>query len=240
MELEAELSQSHDNLGRLASQLDRVNEDLERLTNYDSLTGLANRALFYDQLSSFIALARRESHKLPLLVLDVNAFKDINDSLGHQAGDIVLKEIAKRISRVVRDSDTAARLGGNEFGIVLPTAVTIDGAIVVAQKIANAVEAPMQIDGHRLMLGVSIGISLYPDNGKDEKGVVSLALVAMEEAKRSGGGFVACAPDQSRVPAGQVILAGDIRDAIDHDELILHYQPKVAMKDGRVIGAEAL
>jgi diguanylate cyclase (GGDEF)-like protein len=240
VELEAELSQSHDNLGRLASQLDRVNEDLERLTNYDSLTGLANRALFYDQLSSFIALARRESHKLPLLVLDVNAFKDINDSLGHQAGDIVLKEIAKRISRVVRDSDTAARLGGNEFGIVLPTAVTIDGAIVVAQKIANAVEAPMQIDGHRLMLGVSIGISLYPDNGKDEKGVVSLALVAMEEAKRSGGGFVACAPDQSRVPAGQVILAGDIRDAIDHDELILHYQPKVAMKDGRVIGAEAL
>jgi len=240
MELEAELSQSHDNLGRLATQLDQVNQDLERLTSYDSLTGLANRSLFYDQLSSYIALARREKRKLPLLILDVNAFKDVNDSLGHQAGDRVLKEVASRITHVVRDSDTTARLGGDEFGIVLPTAATVDGAMVVAQKITNAVEAPIQVDGHRLVLGVSIGISLYPDNGMDEKGVVSLAQLAMDEAKRSGGGYVACAPDQTKSPSGQVILAGDIRDAIDRNELVLHYQPKVSMADGRVVGAEAL
>ena len=239
-ELEAELSKSHDNLGRLTSQLDQVNQDLERLTSYDPLTGLANRNLFYDQLGGYIAVARREKRKLPLLVLDVNAFKDVNDSLGHRAGDSVLKEVSKRISGVLRDSDTAARLGGNEFGVVLPTAATIDGAMVVAQKIASAVEAPIQVDGHRLVLGVSIGISLFPDNGTDEKGVVSLALVAMNEAKRSGGGFVACAPDQNKSPVGQLILAGDIRDAIENNELTLHYQPKVAMKDGRVIGAEAL
>ncbi|MDA0229212.1 MAG: bifunctional diguanylate cyclase/phosphodiesterase [Proteobacteria bacterium] len=239
-ELEAELSKSHDNLGRLASQLDRVNRDFERLTSYDLLTGLANRTLFYDQLSGFIAIARREKRKLPLLVLDVNAFKDVNDGLGHQAGDHVLKEVAVRISEVERDSDTAARLGGDEFAVVLPTTATIDGAMVVAQKIASAVEAPMLVDGHRLLLGVSIGISLYPDNGSDDKGLVSLALVAMNEAKRSGGGFVACAPDQNRSPSGKLILAGDIRDAIDHNELTLHYQPKVAMNDGRVIGAEAL
>jgi len=238
--LEAELTESHENLGRLTSQLDQVNQDLERLTSYDSLTGLANRTLFYDQLNSFIALARREKRKLPLLVLDVNAFKDVNDSLGHHAGDDVLREVAKRISHVLRDSDTAARLGGDEFGIVLPTAATVEGAIVVAQKIAAAVEAPMQISGNRLVLGVSIGISLYPDNGADEKGIVSLALVAMDEAKRSGGGFVACAPDQHKAPIGQVMLASDIREAIDKNELVLHYQPKVSMKDGRVIGAEAL
>jgi diguanylate cyclase (GGDEF)-like protein len=202
-ELEAELSKSHDNLGRLASQLDRVNRDFERLTSYDLLTGLANRTLFYDQLSGYIAIARREKRKLPLLMLDVNAFKDVNDSLGHQAGDSVLKEVALRISEVVRNSDTAARLGGDEFAVVLPTAATIDGAMVVAEKIASAVEAPMQIEGHRLLLGVSIGISLFPDNGLDEKGLVSLALVAMDEAKRSGGGFVACAPDQNRSPSGQ-------------------------------------
>ncbi|MBT4426510.1 MAG: bifunctional diguanylate cyclase/phosphodiesterase [Rhodospirillaceae bacterium] len=238
--LEAELTESHENLGRLTSQLDQVNQDLERLTSYDSLTGLANRTLFYDQLSSFIAIARREKRKLPLLVLDVNAFKDVNDSLGHQAGDNVLREVAKRISHVLRDSDSAARLGGNEFGIVLPTAKTADGAIVVAQKIAAAVEAPIELNGHRLILGVSIGISVFPDNGMDEKGIVSLALLAMEEAKRSGGGFVACEPEKHQAPVGPVMLAGDVREAIDKNELILHYQPKVAMKDGRVIGAEAL
>ncbi len=238
--LEAELNESHENLGRLTSQLDQVNQDLERLTSYDSLTGLANRTLFYDQLSSFIALARREKSKLPLLVLDVNAFKDVNDSFGHQAGDNVLREVAKRISHVLRDSDSAARLGGNEFGIVLPTAKTVDGAIVVAQKIAAAVEAPIQLNGHRLILGVSIGISIFPDNGMDEKGIVSLALLAMEEAKRSGGGFVACAPDKQHEPSGPVMLAGDVREAIEKNELVLHYQPKVAMTDGRVIGAEAL
>lgn len=186
-ELEAELNQSHENLGRLTSQLDRVNQDLERLTSYDPLTGLGNRTLFYDQLTSFLPFAKREKRKLPLLVLDVNAFKDVNDSLGHQADDHVLREVAKRISHVLRDSDTAARLGGDEFGIVLPTAATVEGAIVVAQKIAAAVEALMQISGHRLVLGVSIGIALYPDNGMDEKGVINLALVAMDEAKRSGG-----------------------------------------------------
>ena len=211
-----------------------------RLTSYDALTGLANRTLFYDQLSRFIAFARREKRKLPLLVLDVNSFKDVNDSLGHQAGDNVLREVAKRISRALRDSDSAARLGSNEFGIVLPTATIVDGAIVVAQKIAAAVEAPILIGGHHLILGVSIGISIFPDNGSDDKGIVSLALSAMDEAKRSGGGFVACAPDQHKAPAGQVMLAGDVREAIDKNELILHYQPKVSMKDGRVIGAEAL
>jgi len=239
-ELENELSKSNDNLGRLAYQLDRVNQDIERLTSYDPLTGLANRTLFYDQLSGYIAIAQREKRKLPLLVLDVNAFKDMNDSLGHHAGDSVLKMVAERISAVIRDSDTAARLGGNEFCVVLPTAATAEGAMVVAQKIANAVEAPMHVDGHRLVLGVSIGISFFPDNGLDEKGIVSLALVAMNEAKRSGGGFVACAPDQNKSPTGQLIMAGDIRDAIERNELTLHYQPKVAMKDGGVIGAEAL
>lgn len=239
-ELEAELNESHQNLGRLTNQLDQANQDLERLTSYDSLTGLANRILFYNQLASFIAFAKREKRKLPLLVLDVNAFKDVNDSLGLKVGDMVLREVAKRISQVLRDSDTAARLGGDEFGIVLPTAATLDGAIVVAQKIAAAVEAPLQVSGHRLILGVSIGISMFPDNGMDEKSLVSLAVGAMDETKRSGGGFAACAPDQIKAPTDQVLLAGDIREAIDKNELILHYQPKVAMKDGRVIGAEAL
>jgi diguanylate cyclase (GGDEF)-like protein len=240
MELEAELNQSHHNLGRLATQLDQVNQDLERLTSYDSLTGLANRRLFYDQLSGYIALARRENRKLPLLLLDVNEFKDVNDSLGHQAGDMVLKEVAERIAHVVRDSDTTARLGGDEFAVVLPTADGVDGAMVVAQKIAAAVEAPIQVDDRRLVLGVSIGISLFPDNGVDEKDMVSLAHGAMEEAKKSGGGYVACAPDQNKSPSGQLILAADIRDAIDRGELVLHFQPKVSMRDGEVIGAEAL
>ena len=132
-EFEAELSQSHDNLGRLATQLDQVNQDLERFTSYDSLTGLVNRSRFSDQLSGYIALARREKRKLPVLILDVNALKDVNDSLGHQAGGRVLKNVASRITHIVRDSNTTGRLGGDEIGIVLPTAATIDGAMVVAQ-----------------------------------------------------------------------------------------------------------
>jgi len=166
-------------------QRTRAEEQLERLAHSDSLTGLPNRLLFYDRLDQILALARRHKQKFALLYLDLDHFKEINDSLGHEAGDILLKETATRLLDCVRTEDTVARVGGDEFIIILTDIKESAGARLVAKKILKSLNRPFDISGNTYGVGTSIGISLYPEDGEDSEILVRKADTAMYQAKQT-------------------------------------------------------
>ncbi len=208
---------------------------------FDPLTGLPNRKYFQQQLADFIALARREHRPLSVMLLNFNRFREINNTLGHDAGDDLLKEVSQRVCRTLRESDIAARFGADEFAVMLPTTHSLAGAQVVAGKVIEAVERPFYVRGHRLLMGVSVGIAMYPDHGPDDHAVMQQADRAMGLAKRAGGGCVTPDVDaEGSKSSGRLVLAGDLREAIERKELVMHYQPKVALATGEVIGGEAL
>jgi diguanylate cyclase (GGDEF)-like protein/PAS domain S-box-containing protein len=162
---------------------------LEHQALHDALTGLPNRTLLEDRLTQALTQAQRYSRQMAVLMLDFNHFKQVNDRLGHEVGDRVLREVSERISKALRGGDTVARFGGDEF-VVLPAGVeTIEGAIQVAEKILEATAAPLNIDGHRIAAGVSIGIALHPDHGDDPQSLLRHADQAMYLAKRAGTGY---------------------------------------------------
>ena len=239
-ELEAALVKTYDNVMTLTNVLEEATEILTRLGEFDTLTGLPNRNWFYDQLGLLTAMARREKRELPVLLVDLNCFREINDTLGHAVGDLVLSEIAQRIMGVLRDSDVAARLGDDEFGVLLPTTYSMEGALTVAQKIVEAIEKPLSLEGHNAVVGVSVGVALFPEHGETQQALLRQADLAMCEAKRCGGGFAASNPDRADSGRHRSILAGDVRDAIKRKELVLHYQPKIDVDTNELIGAEAL
>ncbi|MEW5728241.1 MAG: diguanylate cyclase [Pseudomonadota bacterium] len=157
---------------------------VKRMAHYDTLTDLPNRVLFFDRLRQAVAIAQRESHPLALLFLDLDRFKQVNDSLGHHVGDLLLQEAARRMREVVRASDTVARLAGDEFTVILPHVVGRDDAATVAEKIIEAINRPFHLQGHEVRVGTSIGIALYPVDSMDEDALVTLADAAMYDAKR--------------------------------------------------------
>jgi diguanylate cyclase (GGDEF)-like protein/PAS domain S-box-containing protein len=173
---------------RDASARRRTEAELRERALHDPLTGLPNRALFNDRLSSAIAAAQRNDTPLSLLMLDLDAFKAVNDTRGHRAGDMVLVEIATRLSGTLRESDTAARLGGDEFVLMLP-ATPLLGAIETSRALVDFIVAPIAIDGKALTVGASIGIAVFPNHGRDAQVLLAAADSAMYEAKRSGGGY---------------------------------------------------
>jgi diguanylate cyclase (GGDEF)-like protein len=239
-QLEAALASSHRSVTQLSEKLSLANETLERLSFYDVLTGLPNRRHFHEGLSHFIALARREHRPLPVLLIDFNRFREINDKLGHEVGDRTLRELADRLIGSVRDSDVVARIGGDEFAVMLPSTESMPGAQIVAQKIVDATEKPFEVDGHSLLMGVSIGIAMYPDHGVDNHAILQQADRSMGEAKRAGGGYVISRAKAESETNERVVLAGDLREAIEKKQLVLHYQPKIELSSQRVIGGEAL
>ena len=175
-----------------------------------------------------------------MLLLDLNCFKEINDNLGHAVGDLVLSEIAKRITDLLRDSDVAARLGDDEYGVLLPTTCSMEGALIVAQRIVEVIEEPLLLEGHNVVVGVSIGVAIFPGHGETQKELLRQADLAMCEAKRCGGGFAASHPVRGNCGSSMPVLVGDVRDAIRRNELVLHYQPKIDVDTNKLIGAEAL
>ncbi len=212
---------------------------LEYLAMHDTLTGLPNRALLQDRLQVGVFTCQRENKPLALLMMDLNRFKDINDTLGHHIGDLVLKEVGARLPRLLRKSDTIARLGGDEFAIVLP-ATDIIHAGKTADKILSALEKPFVIEAHNLYVGSSIGIVMFPDYGDDANILLQRADVAMYVAKNGHRGVSIYHPDHDRHSVQHLQLMGDLRLAIDNDELTLNYQPKVSCKGGSVCGLEVL
>jgi diguanylate cyclase (GGDEF)-like protein len=195
--------------------------------------------MFNDRLAQAVKLYRRSKSPVSVLVMDLDRFKYINDTLGHGAGDIVLQEVAKRLRNAVRESDTVARLGGDEFGILLATGNS-DRALVVARMIDAVLEAPIEIERQPVDVGSSIGIAQCPDHGEDPGVLLRHADVAMYEAKQQRSGVAVYQASYDKHRAEQLSLLSDLRKAIAENQLKLHYQPKVDLRRGRLVGVEAL
>jgi diguanylate cyclase (GGDEF)-like protein/PAS domain S-box-containing protein len=214
---------------------------MSHLAQHDSLTDLPNRVLLNDRLTQAIAQARRNQKKLALLFLDVDRFKNINDSLGHDVGDHLLQTVAQRLLACVRSTDTVSRQGGDEFVILLSEVTHAQDAAISADKILLVLSTPYHNDQHELHLTVSIGIVTYPDDGIDAATLMKNADFAMYHAKDSGrNNYQFFKPDMNLHAAERQSLENDLRHAIEREEFVLHYQPKVNLETGAIIGVEAL
>jgi diguanylate cyclase (GGDEF)-like protein/PAS domain S-box-containing protein len=220
---------------------EEVRERLHHLAYYDALTGLPNRQLFNDRLQQVIALAQREKRSAALLFLDLDRFKEINDTLGHGVGDGVLKAIANRVGRSLRESDTFSRLGGDEFTVIVPSVRDGRDAAQVAEKIIQRFGAPFQIAGHELFLSTSIGIALYPQHGETPEELLKHADTAMYLAKENGRNlFQFYQPAMSEPIRRQLEMDIELRRALARGEVAVAYQPLVTLGQERIVGVEAL
>ena len=237
----------NDEIGELASSFNQMQEgiaDRERriteLAYMDGLTGLPNRALFSDRLQQAIGVALRVGHPLSVMMMDLDRFKYVNDTLGHPIGDLLLCEVAKRLQASLhRASDTVARLGGDEFAVLLPTD-DIEAAKIIAARILKALEEPTMIEGQLVDIGASIGIVAFPLNGADMNVLLRRADIAMYTAKRTNTGFALYDERHDHNSAERLSLMGELRQAVEHDQLTLYYQPKVDLATHTVRYVEAL
>ncbi len=220
----------------------RAEQELRYLANYDTLTGLPNRALLSERLARAIVRARRQDRRVAVLFLDLDRFKDINDSLGHAAGDRILKAAAARLLATVGAADTVARLGGDEFTVVLEDVEDLQTVEHTARKLIAAFVEPLEIgDRHDVTISPSIGISLYPDNGLVPTDLLKFADTAMYQAKAAGRNTFQFYTETMDVEARRrATIAGALRKALDRGELRLVYQPRLSLADGRISGVEAL
>ncbi len=219
----------------------RAEMNLERLAKRDPLTGLGNRLLFEEMLEASLARAKRKNGKLAVLFLDLDRFKEINDSLGHPTGDLLLTLIADRIRKVIRSSDFAARIGGDEFTILVDEIHDYEDAALVATKLLEAIAPPTAIRGHEIVISASIGIALYPENGKTPIKLMQKADIALYEAKRHGINRLQCFTARLQTELEKNIkLEKGLRRALEHNECELYLQPKWNLADRTIIGFEAL
>ena len=218
----------------------QAEERLLQLAHFDALTGLPNRALFTDRINYALSMAQRGRAQLAVMFLDLDHFKNVNDNLGHRIGDALLIEVAKRLKSAMREEDTASRLGGDEFILVLP-GTDVNGAVHVAEKLLETVAQHCQIEQHELVITPSIGIAMYPDDGEDFDTLSKCADVAMYRAKRDGRNNYRFFTQEMQVHSARTLqLENALRHALKRDQLYLHYQPQMSLQDGRIIGAEAL
>jgi diguanylate cyclase (GGDEF)-like protein len=220
----------------------KVAEDrVQYLAYYDALTGLPNRTLFQDRLIKALAAARRYEHKVALLFLDLDRFKDINDSLGHSVGDLVLQQVAERLSKWGREQDTVARLGGDEFLITLTQVKDLVDVAVAVERLMDAMTPAFVLQGHSLNVGCSIGASMYPEHGSDCETLIRNADAAMYRAKDSGrNSFRFFAEDMNVQAVERLSLEKSLRLALGKREFFLVYQPQLEVATGRITGLEAL
>ncbi|MCK4585997.1 MAG: EAL domain-containing protein [Gammaproteobacteria bacterium] len=212
---------------------------LMRQALHDGLTDLPNRTLFTDRLEQAIHSAQRDNHSLAVLLMDLDHFKEINDTLGHHIGDILLKEIGPKIHQNLRSIDTVARMGGDEFLLLLPNSDE-QKSIEVAQKILLSISEPFLVDGHTLEIGASIGIAIYPAHADDPNSLIRRADVAMYDAKHKKSGFNLYDPLADQHNPGRLTMMSELRQAIAHNQLCLYYQPKINLKENKCVGVEAL
>lgn len=216
-------------------------ERLQRLANMDTLTGLPNRALFFDRLKQGIIHARRQQHSLAILFLDLDQFKNINDTLGHVMGDDLLKDVADCLKKCVRSGDTVARHGGDEFVILLSDIRYKEDAALVAQKMIDSLIRPFVENDHQLFISASIGISIYPDDGEDDLSLIRHADMAMYRAKDMGrNNFQFYQQDMGDRASERLAMESSLRKALQNKEFMLFYQPKMDLTTGRICGVEAL
>ncbi len=213
---------------------------LQHQALFDMLTNLPNRALFSDRLWQAILIGRRENQPFALIALDLDRFKEINDTLGHHVGDQVLQQVAARMRACLRESDTVARMGGDEFIILLPTISHLEGAVAVAQKILKSLKDPINIAGQALEIEASLGIAMFPEHARESEMLLRQADSAMYAAKKSQTGYAVYKAEFDQKADDRAVLQGELRRALGNGELVLHYQPKIDCNTNRVSGVEAL
>ncbi|TPW11525.1 MAG: hypothetical protein FD130_1963, partial [Halothiobacillaceae bacterium] len=216
-------------------------QHIRHLATHDALTNLPNRTLLYDRITQAIAQAHRDGHYVAVIFIDLDKFKVINDSLGHDTGDLLLQAVATKLSVGLREVDTVARQGGDEFIIVLPNLKSAEDAAVTAEKLLAALSEPFMVKGYELHTGASIGISMYPTDGLDVETLMRSSDTAMYHAKESGrNNYQFFTAPMNAIAAERLSLETHLRHALERNEFVLHYQPIVSCQSGEVIGTEAL
>lgn len=228
----------------IMSDITKRKQDEERIlyqANYDSLTGLPNRSLFLDRLSQSLANMQRADKTLALLFIDLDGFKLVNDTLGHDVGDMLLKEAARRLGTCVRTGDTVARLGGDEFTIIMPNLEDPQNAPLVAQRVLDSLQTAFLVGGHEAFVSASIGITVFPDDATEALDLLKNADGAMYRAKEHGkANYQFFTADMNEEVKQRLVIKNGLSKALENDEFILVYQPKLDLHTGLVTGAEAL
>ena len=219
----------------------QAEEALLRMANHDALTGLPNRLLLQDRLAQAIAKAQRARRQVAVMFIDLDRFKHVNDSLGHEAGDRLIVEVARRLGGVLRESDTVARQGGDEFVVVLADLNGPDDAALVAAKLLDSLFQPLALSGQEVFPSGSIGIAMYPDHGRDSEALLKAADSAMYRAKAGGGKqYAFYAADMEAESQAHLRIENGLQRGLLRGEFVLHYQPQVDAGSGRIVGMEAL
>ncbi len=228
-------------IGRDVTERKMAADRIHHLAHHDSLTALPNRVLFHDRMKDALAQARRSGCMMALLLLDLDKFKEVNDTLGHPVGDLLLRAVAKRLVRCVRETDTVARLGGDEFAVLLTNLADADGASTVAESIIRSIAEPFGLDDNEVVSGVSVGITIFPNDGMEEQELLKNADLALYRSKNEGRGryhfYIA---EMDHEVQNRKAIERDLRHALTTDQLTLFYQPLVDLENGTIIGAEAL
>ncbi len=224
----------------MSGELSTLYHTLENMAFTDALTGMPNRVLFYDRLEQITMTTSRYKTPFSLMVMDLNRFKNINDTLGHHIGDRLLKIVGERLQTILRESDTVARLGGDEFAALLPTIDHDESVTIVAEKIVNALNKPIAIEGHNLSISISIGLVLCPRDGDKTTLLMQHADVAMYHAKRKGLGYVFYDKSMNSENLFELTMESELRQAVENRNFELYYQPKIDLQHGHITGAEAL
>jgi diguanylate cyclase (GGDEF)-like protein len=226
-------------LRRVTKRLRGHLAEIEHQALHDGLTGLPNRDLLRRRVDEALAEARQRGSGVSVLLLDLDRFKEINDTLGHQSGDLLLQRLGDRLSSLIRETDTVARLGGDEFAVVSPGAADADSAMVLAERIRAGLEVPVSLAGLTVQVEASIGIALFPEHGDDVEALIRHADVAMYNAKKTHRPRLYAQKDDHYSP-DRLALVGELRRAITEGELVVHYQPRVELASGEVLAVEAL
>jgi len=216
-------------------------ERIQRQAHYDSLTGIPNRLLFIDRLNQSLTMVSRSQKMVGVLLLDLDRFKQVNDTMGHTVGDVLLQKVAQRLESAIREGDTVARLGGDEFGIILVDLDHVEDVIKIAQKILDIFLAPIRLEGHELYITTSIGITICPSDGKDSEALLRNADTAMYRAKEQGKNlYQFFLPEMNLKVAERLSLETAMRQMLHENQPLLYYQPLIELKSGRIVGMEAL
>ncbi|HXN06546.1 MAG TPA: EAL domain-containing protein [Nitrospiria bacterium] len=217
----------------------RAEEQINHQAYHDLLTDLPNRLFFQEQLKQALLIAKRENKPVSLLKIDIDHFKEIGNAMGHQKGDLMLQQFGPRVKEALRESDLLGRLEGGKFAVLLPSA-DVEGAVGVTRKILKVLEHPFIIEGLTLYVEVSVGVATYPEHGNEASILLRRADIAMQLAEQTDGKYFVYASDKDEYNPHSLVLMGELRNAVDRDELFLLYQPKIDLKTSRVSGVEAL
>jgi diguanylate cyclase (GGDEF)-like protein/PAS domain S-box-containing protein len=224
----------------LESELRSLAAQREHDAMHDPLTGLANRRRLFTRLEDATAAARAAKTKLSLLLIDLDHFKELNDTLGHQAGDRLLREMGPRLEAAVPGAELVARVGGDEFAVLLPTGTSVAQAEAIATTLQRSIEEPFRFQGLTLLVRASVGIAMFPEHGRDVETLMQRADIAMYSAKARGVGHEVYSASRDGHSRARLALIGELPDAIESGQIVVHYQPKYDLESGEIAGAEAL